>query len=563
MAGSMTDVTGYRGDSRSVGASNTRNAIAEQIGSLVTDKLPLLNGPGAKIEDSLYYNITNSTVTAVELQESFQKDRISFNNPNFGGSPTAYIPSVLFANTAFVQMTLKDVKWGSNDLATEHFHMPRGWGFAAINSIIVYMGASSIAQIQLSGESNYLIMMATCETENKRSHMLDAAGRYLNSQDSASIMADYSKEKSIFRRRNTELPNQSIYSSEILSGNAGNLAASTDASELRNALVPIRLPWSSMIALEKRISMDTKLFTQPIQLTLNLKQEVELMNAPVSITNQLRSFSSLSLQLWQEELSDKSFSIRQELLRSPAYNVGYPFQYAQSVDFSIPKTSTRSTFDGMQDVRMNITSLINSDLTTMLFYVRNQTSSSSGNNYIPLGATGDAQFTTRDFSNGTWTYGEELLYPELKLNGQRMFAFDGNTYNAASLAKQMDHTTCKVERPVIYIPPNNTNSQQFFGSVDSEGTINAWGKTPDYLYTNIYELNFGKIRSIVAEAHMQNTGRFTNQTFQLAFSINKNKGSNFTTPPEALENYRLYMTYLYNAVFLIGGDGGTTKLITN
>ena len=93
---------------------------------------------------------------------------------------------------------------------------------------------------------------------------------------------------------------------------------------------------------------------------------------------------------------------------------------------------------------------------------------------------------------------------------------------------------------------------------------------------NYYEFNNSRLRAIIAESHMQNTARFTNQTFQLSFQINRcNYFLEDSTDPDSSPataynagvvtnaGYVLNMTYLYNAVYLVGGDGGTTKLITN
>ena len=93
---------------------------------------------------------------------------------------------------------------------------------------------------------------------------------------------------------------------------------------------------------------------------------------------------------------------------------------------------------------------------------------------------------------------------------------------------------------------------------------------------NMYEFNNSRLRSIIAESHLQNTARFTNQTFQLLFRINRNGyflnnfdpaapllTTSFNSGISKSAGYVLNMTYLYNAVYLVGGDGGTTKLITN
>ena len=107
----MTDVVGYRNDSSGMGGGALMSALAPQLDNCLTGKLPLLNGPGMTIENSLYYDVASSTVTAVELQETFQKDRIVLNNLTVGNSGTCYIPNVLFTNTLFLCLELNSLTW--------------------------------------------------------------------------------------------------------------------------------------------------------------------------------------------------------------------------------------------------------------------------------------------------------------------------------------------------------------------------------------------------------------------------------------------------------------------
>ena len=598
MAGSMTDVTGYRHDAMADGGALMR-AVAPQLEHVLTGKSPLLNGPGMVMENSLYYDITSSTVTAVELQETFQKDRIACSVQQPGAANTCYIPSVLFANTIYLCITLpyddSSMLWPTPDADDYYFYMPDGWGFYYIQSIILYLGACNISQIEISGESNFLINMAQAETKSKRQVMMSHAGRYLNSLDLRSVLAPKSTGLNIFRYRNRGyVANNLMYSANMAPSGTPNMQDIAGPDKpyppLACALVPIRTPWSSMVALEKRISFDTKLVTQPIQLTFNMRNQATVIktNCP-GLLDKFAKFKSLTVQLWQQELSDKSLSLRGELLRAPDFNVGYPFQYAQSVSFPIPSvTSGYSPWDPQNFVLMNINSLINSDLTTMLWYVngnyqRSQVSATA----LKVGATVGSFVTngaTYSYIGSDYCpmYGIELQNMELKLNGQRFYAFDYDTYSAATMAKQIDDESCVIQRPQICqtadIDGTDAGSRKSIAYFPSDSKNVGLPAMNSYLLnTHYYELNFGKLRSIVLEAHMQNTGRFTNQTFQFTFQIGDiwacqqqpgfdqnsvlgyvGSGSTATVSP-----FTLYMTYLYNAVILAGGDGGTTKLITN
>lgn len=532
MAAPATDVTGYRSDGGGLGQDQ---GISKNLKNILTAKLPLLSSPGTLLENTLYYDINSSSIVAVEQQATFAKDRITLNNFSMDASPSAYIPSVLFAGTVFwIAKLNQSAVWGAGTaLETGKdaaFCAPSGWGFAALNQIIVYMGASTIAQIQISAMTNYLVNAATCETASKRAKMLEGAGRYLNPADSRSIMAKPTAGESYWRLKQY--------------GSFFNAAATANEfTAMTQCVVPLRLPWSSMAALDKRLSMDCKLSTQPIQITLFGNGPTDFLTMSSKTQTQIGTAWDVStIQLWQEELSDKSLSVRNELLAMPEFNVGYPFQYAQSIPFDIISQGDLGTSEDV--FVMNITSIINSDLTTFLFNVTwsGRTEPTNGQN-CPL-------------------YGELLTDITLLLNGQRFFGFDEDCYQFVTLAKQLDDPN----QPGLILSQKNTS----YGT-DGTGLI-ASG--------NIYEFNNSRLRSIISEANLQNTARFTNQTFQLSFKINRdlyylNIVNTAITPavPESADTYatgvskqngyRLNMTYLYNAVFMIGGDGGTTKLITN
>lgn len=536
----MSDVSGYRSDG---GALGQDQGVSKQLRGILTAKLPLLSAPGTVLENSLYYDINSSSVTAVEEQATFNKDRIALNNNTFGSTPSAYIPSVLFANTVFWVVNFVTTETNSRvvyppeyDSADTAYNLniPQGWGFAALKNIIVYMGASSIAQIQISAITNFLICLATCETRTKRNKMINGAGRYLNPKDGLSpIFSNGGAGSPLFLYSN--------YGSYLTPISPADALFNVPAPWLGQAVVPLRLPWSSMAILDKRLSLDTKLSTQPIQITLqtaNLNEFADIGAGYYTANTFGNSWAQSTIQLWQEELSDKSLSVRNELLAMPEFNVGYPFQYAQSIPFEV---TTQQADNGSITTlfTMNITSIINSDLTTFLFNVtwsgRSSVSAASGQ-YCPL-------------------YGEELIDIQLLLNGQRFFAFDGDDYDFVTLAKQLDDPTYD-----IIMPSQNTQT--------TDANYVGW-----VTRGHVYEFNNSRLRSIIAESHLQNTARFTNQTFQLQFRINR--GLHYLLDPTGPEpyaygagnittqGYALNMTYLYNAVYLVGGDGGTTKLITN
>lgn len=587
----MTDVVGYRNDS---GGGAMMSSLAPQLDNCLTGKLPLLNGPGMTIENSLYYDLASSTVTAVELQETFQKDRIVLNNLATGNSGTCYIPNVLFTNTLFLCLELPSLTWPDmpslpND--SSYIYLPECWAFQFLGSLIIYPGACTVANIEISGESNFLVAIAQCETQQKRQIMMGRAGRYLNSMDPQSVLAGPASNRPVFRLRSKYQYNSPYCYSSVLTALAPAAPVQPYDAEyppLRTGILPLRTFFSSIYAMEKRISFDTKILTQPIQVTCQIRplNQVIKTNVP-SFQTQLANFKTASVQAWQQELSDKSLSLRSELLRAPDFNVSYPFQYIQSAQFQIPNASgNASPWDGSNLVMMNLTSLLNSDLTTMLFYVTGNYQRGDVNASVykitdPSNSSkdGTAYSTTYNGSDYTWCYGAQLQNMELKLNGQRYYAFQADSYSGVTMAKQIDSESYFVQRPLVGQTRQQAKdgdqyafSQFFNSSIQTGSDVPPPEMRSAVLPSNIYELNFGKLRSLVNEPHMQNTCRFTNQIFQLWFvcadlfacpNLPGFATGGFSNPGPSTSPWNVYMTFCYNAVLLVGGDGGTSKLITN
>jgi len=528
----MSDISGYRADQGTLGQDQ---GLSDQLKRIITAKGPLLGAPGTVIENDLYYDVSSSVVHPVEIQATFAKDRIAFNNNVIGSSPAVYLPSVYFAGNAFWVVTLPEATFRTASpfavTPADTFCAPHGWGFNCLDSIIVYMGASSIAQLQISGITNFLACLATCETADKKAVMMNGAGRYLRPGDINSVMGPPASGASLWRARTSG----SYYTTPT--------TAATATSYMRQAVVPLRLPWTSMSVLEKRLSFDTKLSTQPIQITLNTKGLSSCFQVGSGI-NFPNTFSSSTLQLWQEELTDKSLSVRNELLAMPMFNVAYPFQYMQSIPFNVLGTDDNTSNNLFL---MNLTSIINADLTTMLFMVRWEGSGANVSRTEPSG-----QFCP--------LYGELLTDFTLLLNGQRFFGFEGDCYEFVSMAKQISSVTYPCNMPL-------SNCSGFSGSAGGTTLLDytnssICAETMKNLPGHVYELNFSRLRALAAEANLQNTGRFTNQTFQLQFKINRDLAYLSTTASSLKTGYVLHMNYNYNGCYLVGGDGGTTKLIT-
>ncbi len=540
----MADAEGYRQTDDAGGSS-------EVLRSIIFNKLPLLNSPGELIPNTLYYDAANSSVQAAEQTNFFGRDRIAFNNKNFGSTPSVHIPNVFFTNTCFViaELEYQTATW-TNAASDDKFYMPAGWGFHCIDNIVYYLGSSSVANIQISGLANMIFHLSSCETDGKRNALLNGAGSILAPQANAT-----GRHKHLWstQAKNHGRGMAHAATSQFLFRNAANANPIWDdgmtqwvqvnylAPELALAVIPIRLPFSSVCALEKRISFDTKLLQQPIQVTLSLRAGSDIMEVGASALstpgNLQTAFRSLSFQSFQQGLSDQSLSLRNELLANPRFSVGVPFQYLQDMRFNVLTSQGTGEFDGMSGTYfVNITSMLNADLTTIQFALTwDQDQKPSGTN----------RFAPFKFI--------EMRNIQLLLNGQRLHNYDSTSYPMVYLANVLDSYWANV----IVAP---------YAPADSKDTLKRLHL--DDLSCPIYEINFSRLRAVAREAHMMNTPRFTNQTMQLAFDISLSypnfSPSQWDTSANKTKNPNLVLqtSYLYNAVFMVGQDGGQSKLVT-
>lgn len=514
----MADAEGYRQDS----GATTTDEILKQI---IFNKLPLLNSPGELVPNTLYYDQHNCSVQAAELTNFFARDRIQFNAKGWGSAPAINIPNVFFTNTSFVVMELPDdAVWADQALVAgeDGFYMPHGWGFHAIENIVYYLGSSSVANIQISGVANFIYQLACCETESKKNEMIDGAGKYLctgSGDPNFSNIAPPKRNKRLFRRftaQTAEYANPPVNADD---------ASDFDDSSLRLAVVPIRLPFSSMCALEKRISFDTKLLQQPIQVTITLKTVEKMMQItgnkliPNTLVQGLKNFT---FQSFQQGLSDQSLSLKNELLANPNFSVGLPFQYVQDMSFVVPPNSGNV-------YTVNITSMLNADLTTIMLGLRWANDNDRTKRFAPL------QFI-------------KMKNLQILLNGQRLHNYDNEAYKYVYLS----NTICKTNASL--------KSSMVAADADWGAGKRKYNVTQD---TDIYEINFSRLRAVAMESHLMNTPRFTNQTMQIQFEIDTIPTVFPVSQPQStINNFTLHTSYYYNAVFMIGQDGGQSKLIT-
>lgn len=534
-----TDIAGYRAESDAPPADVT-------LASVLTNKAPLLNTPGSDVAEPLYYGKSNSSVNAAESQFYFGKDRIDFQGTkSLTQQQNVYIPNRYFAGNTFLNVQLNGaaLTWDAVPAQqvgiaqqTRYFCMEQGWGFSIIGRLMYYLGASNVVNVSISGETNLALALAPCETREKRMQMLESAGKWLFTNPTVGMDSGFSS--GLARPA----------AGQLLFRNAANVLDDADGAIIANvadprflhALVPLRLPWSSTCAMQGRLPFDTNLLNQPINVQIEFRRPpVRTVdnffvggNAFATLTD---SANELNIQYEQTELIDKSLSLRTELLQHPDFNVGLPFQFLQSMPFQA-KYRQFENDDALFTTpqKFNITSMINADLTTLLLQVQEPVNAAEYGN--------KADFV-------------ELNDIILELNGQQFCVFQKDNYYGMNAARQIGAVSLK--HPVLTRTATLATAQQ--------GFVNA-GPLCIMKDIGIYEINMSRLRALANESHLVNVPRFTNQTFQITFSIPPSVASKCSlavlAPLVDEITYTAHLTYLYNGVFQIGGSGGASKLFT-
>lgn len=538
-----TDIAGYRAESDAPPSDVT-------LASVLTNKAPLLNTPGSDVAEPLYYGKSNSSVNAAESQFYFGKDRINFQGSNsLTQQQNVYIPNRYFAGNTFlnVQLAGEALTWAPAAAGTQqYFCMEQGWGFSIIGRLMYYLGASNVVNVSISGETNLALALAPCETREKRIQLLQQAGKWMFSRPSAWGGAGSVNGNVLGSELAAPLPGS------LLFRNATNVVSSTVSGieqlnvadpRFLHALVPIRLPWASTNAMQGRLPFDTNLLNQPINVQIEFRpppvrtQDTFFVggNAFATICG---NAAEMNIQYEQTELIDKSLSLRTELLQHPDFNVGLPFQFLQSMPFLSKYTQYTSIVAPVALTttaqKFNITSMMNADLTTLILQVQE-----------PVNAA---------------LYGNKADFVELndiilELNGQEFTVFQKDNYYGVNAARQIGAVS--LQHPVL----NRTNTL----ATAQQGAA-ADGPLCYMKDIGIYEINMSRLRALANESHLVNVPRFTNQTFQISYTIPPAVNSKCTAaslePLNTEISYTAHLTYLYNGVFQVGGSGGASKLFT-
>lgn len=550
----MTDIAGYRAG----GGALTTPPAPQSLASILTNKAPLLNTPGSDVEEPLYYGKFNSSVNAAESQFYFAKDRIDFQGSRtLDSQQNVYIPNRYFAGNVWLNLRLNpNPMWRTaafEDDTQPYFCMEQGWGFSCIAALTYYLGASSVSNVTIDGVSNLSVALAACETAEKRQTMLDYAGQFLwssknnvNEPGALGNLAPPANAKLLFR-------NFTDFDSGTAAVEGVTINSGRDA-RFTNALVPIRLPWASTCHLQSRLPFDTNLLNQPINVQIAFRKPPirtlsDFFTAETDPYGTMATVAdTMQLVYEQVELIDKSLSLRDDLLAQPDFNVSLPFQFFQTMSY--PATYTSSL--GAGNPKYNISSMLNSDLTTILFSLTEPVNLTQYGNY--------ADFVT-------------LNDLTLELNGQQFSVFQVNNYTPFSASRQIGAPGVPYH-PVLLRTNNNAAAAQTANAAAVPAQVVVGNSPKDGpVYMNkelgVYEFNMSMLRALMNESHLVNTPRFTNQQFQVSFTIPNafnarcfQYGITDASASSVPVSYRMNITYCYNAVFQVGGAGGTSTLYT-
>ena len=320
--------------------SNGREQTRRGAGDILVTKRSILSNPGTKIDNSLYYSALNTTVQVSEITWTTGRFSQSLQSLAFGSTSTITIPNGSFLQNVMLHLELPPLPINCC--------LPRGWGFAAINSINFLLGSSNVPQISLTGQTLFQIIMAQCETVSKRNEVLALAGQ------------------------ETFVP---------LSLNSGPLTENTVAD------LVLPLPFSGMAGPDHQLPFDTSLLQNPITIQINFNpREAFLRGIGASA---ITAFAGASAQCRLGDMLNRDQGLRRIMQADSDLILGYPFMHYQSFQTNFNGVSLNPAVSGFSPtfVSINLLGFINADLVGIIFgCVKSvdQTGTSSVNPVNPL-----------------------------------------------------------------------------------------------------------------------------------------------------------------------------------
>ena len=269
---------------------------------------------------------------------------------------------------------------------------------------------------------------------------------------------------------------------------------------INHAYIPIPLPFSNINALTQKLPFDTSTLGTVITVNLQFEQVEKFMGGTgrdafaSSISNKFLTNETFLVQI---ELMDRSLSIERPLKLNPDMKYAYPFlHYGRFTD----------DFEGSSsdERKVTVSGIINADLVGLIFSVVQTdrlTSKSSGTSALSPYAT------------------DKLQNVVVEYNGTVIYRAPGTMYDCYILDQRI-----------------STNLVPYSQRTGSGGTSPFITEPVD---SSIINVPLVRKEQHVFGDHFQNGIRITKNTINITFNT------------EYTEDYRFFMTYVYNAVYVI------------
>lgn len=404
-----------------------------------------LDSPGYAKND-IYYDTKEIVVQDCELNTTIGRFNQSLTSLQFGSTSQIIIPNTDMVYEVYLHMTLPAVILDQT--------ITTGWCYDIIREISFTFGQSNVSNLRLSGKSI----------------------RQLN------VMSSATREKA------TEMV--------TVLGGEGHRAVTGVIPE---GTICIPLPWSNMSG-DKKKPFDMSLLNNPVQLQITLNDGTSIYGGQAASFP--TALSSASVFMRTGTLSDKSNSIRQELMNNSSLMYEYPFYHKVSPSPKYGLVTDTTTVN-----RVELLEFIESDLQTIIFSVHD---------------TPQQKKTVAGLSGPSPGVSLECFDINLEYNGQTIFSCPGNSARLIPMA----------------------------WDAGASGVIDNY-LAPDALYTNIphtsyaYMIPFGSMKNINFYDKFDNTSRFSSQTLQLSFRCTGLTGLTGARSGE------LHATYVYSAAAAI------------
>ncbi len=314
--------------------------MAPAAANYLVTKPALLNSPGIKLHD-VYYSSVNSTVEAAEVTYNTGRLVLTLGSLSFGSSNQAIIPNSSLLGGVFLHL-------GLNLNSQANVTLPRGWGYAAIQSINYQLGSSNANQQQMTGQSLFHIIDQQASSDDKMSEIFRLGGQeYLTPQ--------------------------------------GNVFAD----------VFLPFPWSTMCGKDQKLPFDTAMLNSPIYITVVFNPAAQFIGGSGVKPTQ---FTDARIICRQGDFYNKDMSLGPLIKRNSQLIYGYPFIHHQS------NQSTVIQGTAGVPVSFTLTSILNADLVGLTFGVLLQS------DLNPTGGNSPNPFNYQNVQDITLTYNGQTVY---------------------------------------------------------------------------------------------------------------------------------------------------------